>query len=143
MWSDGEGTDGTLLLPTYLIRWGQQSYVPFSIFILILSFGLFCFLWWKTMDDPWSTKLWDVRAYCSAFPCIVLDLEFAQGSSGRSLGRFQINYPRSSAYDTSPCGTSSLETGVVLRPQLDVRWNFLISIHRGLFPSEIPSGISF
>ena len=48
-----------------------------------------------------------------------------------------------STYNTSPYGTSSLKMGVVLRPQLDVRWNFLITIHCGLFPSEISSEISF
>ena len=113
----------------------------FLFFLFWFSCSDFRFLpWWKTMDGPWFTIWWDVWAYCSAFPCIVSDLKRTQGSSGRSLGRFQINYPRSSAYDTSPCGTSSLETRVVLCPQLDVRWNFLVTIHRGLFPSKIPSG---
>ena len=94
-------------------------------FILILMSGFsFCFLWWKTLVGPWSTVWWEVRAYCQAFPCIVFNLERAWGSSDCSLGHFQINYPRLSTYNMSPHGTSSLEMGMVLCSQLDIRWSF-------------------
>ena len=124
-WSDNKGMDGISLPPTYLVHWGWWSYVSFPLFwfpcleIYFIFFG----------GRPWSVHGPLYGGMCRYYippslPLYYLDLEHTRGSSGRSLGRFQINYPRSSTYDMSPHGTSSLETRVVLYPQLDVRWKF-------------------